>query len=116
MSLAITALASGLPIHQFSGKPMLGMKIMERMGRSQATTVTAQRLANTSVQRLANARYEDDGEDGYEPGYNSHHSRPCSEKGEYTCKEKARHYFHSLHEINFSISQEICIIFGPGGQ
>ncbi len=50
---------------------MLGMKMMERMGMSQATTATARRLANPSVQRLANARYEDDGEDGYEPGNNS---------------------------------------------
>ncbi len=96
---------------------MLGMKMMERLRMSQATTVTSQRLANPSVprlanpsvqrlanpsvQRLANARYEDDGEDGYEPGYSSHHSRPCSEKGEYTCKEKDRHYFLSLYEINW---------------
>jgi hypothetical protein len=47
---------------------MLGMKMMDRIGMSQATTDTVQRLANPSVQRLANARYEDDGEDGYEPG------------------------------------------------
>jgi hypothetical protein len=96
---------------------MLGMKMMERMDMSQATTATAQRLANPSVQRLANpsvqrlanpsvqrlanARYEDDGKDGYEPGYNCHHSRPCSEQSEYTCKEKARHYFLSLYEINW---------------
>jgi hypothetical protein len=42
--------------------------MMERMGMSQARTYTTQRLANPSVQRLANARYEDDGKDGYEPG------------------------------------------------
>ncbi len=84
-------------------------EILERMGMSQATTATShqlanpsvQRLANPSAQRLANARYEHDGEDGYEPGYNSHHSRPCSEKGEYTCKAKARYYFLSLYEINW---------------
>ncbi len=104
---------------------MLGMKMMERMGMSQATTATShqlanpsvqrlanpsvqrlanpsvQRLANPSFQRLANARYEDDGKDGYEPGYNSHHSRPSSEKGENTCKEKGRHYFLNLYEINW---------------
>ncbi len=84
---------------------------------SQAITATAQRLANPSVQRLANARYEDDGEDGYEPGYNCHHSRPSSEKGEYTCKEKARHYFLSLHEINwfyFSINPKNLLIGRAG--
>ncbi len=65
MSMAITALASGLPIHRrFSGKPIIGIKMTEWKGMSQATTVTSQRLANPSVQRLANARYKDDGEDG----------------------------------------------------
>ncbi len=42
---------------------MLGMKMMESIGRSQATTDTSQWLVNPSVQRLANARNEDDGED-----------------------------------------------------